>query len=274
MVKNILLCFLLIFGGGKLTAQSYKALITEGLEAVQNNKLTDAERIFKKALKLDPSNVRNGMIFSNLGTVQRRLGKRDEAIESYSLAINLLPYSVSSRLDRASLYMEKNLLDKAYIDYCNVIDLDRTNEEALLYRAYIYMQQRKYNEARADYDLLLQENPKHKSARLGLALLLQKEARYKEALDEYATLMTNYPDDASILKARVYLEMEMQAIDLAMLDLETLQMLVPEDAEIYVMRGDILLLQEKKKEARTAFEKAIRLGFPRPNLHYRIKACK
>ena len=29
---------------------------------------------------------------------------------------------------------------RKYLDYCNVIDIDRKNQEALLYRAYIYMQ--------------------------------------------------------------------------------------------------------------------------------------
>ena len=30
----------------------------------------------------------------------------------------------------------------SYVDYCNVIDIDKTNKEALLFRAYIYMQRR------------------------------------------------------------------------------------------------------------------------------------
>ena len=274
MIRSLIISLFFSLSVVTTMAQSYEQLITKGLEAIKVEKLLEAEDCFKKALKLDPSNLRNGMVFSNLGTVQRRLGKRDEAIESYTLSINLLPYSISTRLDRASLYLEKNLLDKAYIDYCNVIDLDRKNQEALMFRAYIYMQERKYKEARADYQLLLQEEPKNKSARLGLALLCQKETKYKEALEEFNHLISDFPEDPSLLKGRVYLEMEMQALDLALLDLETLELSIPDDAEIYVMRGDILLLMDKKKEARTAFNEAIRLGEPRPHLQSRLKACK
>lgn len=69
--------------------------------------------------------MRNSMLFSNLGTVQHRLGKIDKAIESYTLGLNLAPYSVTILLNRAALYLEKNLYEKAYLDYCNVIDIDR-----------------------------------------------------------------------------------------------------------------------------------------------------
>lgn len=47
--------------------------------------------------------------------------------------LNITPYSVVTLLNRASLYLEKNLFDRAYVDYCNVIDIDKTNKEALLF---------------------------------------------------------------------------------------------------------------------------------------------
>ena len=93
-------------------------------------------------IEMDPANMRNALLFTNLGTVQRRLGKIDDAIDSYTLSLNITPYSVVTLLNRASLYLEKNLFDRAYVDYCNVIDIDKTNKEALLFRAYIYMQRR------------------------------------------------------------------------------------------------------------------------------------
>lgn len=74
---------------------------------------------------MDPANMRNALLFTNLGTVQRRLGKIDDAIDSYTLSLNITPYSVVTLLNRASLYLEKNLFDRAYVDYCNVIDIDK-----------------------------------------------------------------------------------------------------------------------------------------------------
>ena len=77
------------------------------------------------------------------------------------------------------------MFDRAYVDYCNVIDIDKTNKEALLFRAYIYMQRRDYKGARIDYNTLLQEEPGNNTARLGRALLNQKELKYRESLEDF-----------------------------------------------------------------------------------------
>lgn len=257
-----------------MQAQTYDQLAARAVEAAERDSLELSEKLFKEALKLEPANMRNSMLFSNLGTVQHRLGKIDKAIESYTLGLNLAPYSVTILLNRAALYLEKNLYEKAYLDYCNVIDIDRKNQEALLYRAYIYMQRRDYKEARIDYNTLLQEEPKNKMGRLGMALLNQKELKFREALEEFNRMITDYPNDASLLKARANLEIEMNTPDLALLDLESAAKLSPKDAEIYVMCGEIYLSQKKKREAYVAFEKAIELGVPRPELQDKLKASK
>ena len=79
-----------------LSAQTYDELITRAMNAVERDSLYQAEAWFKKALQLEPANMRNALLFSNLGTVQRRMGKDKEALESYSLALNLTPYSVTT----------------------------------------------------------------------------------------------------------------------------------------------------------------------------------
>jgi carboxyl-terminal processing protease len=58
----------------QLQAQTYDELITCALDAAKNDSLTKSEILFKQALKMDPANMRNALLFTNLGTVQRRLG--------------------------------------------------------------------------------------------------------------------------------------------------------------------------------------------------------
>lgn len=131
----ILMCFCFI---APSKAQTYDELIDKAMDAVEQDSLLQAENYFKEALRLEPANMRNSLLFSNLGTIQRRMGKRKEALESYSLALNKTPFSVTMLLNRASLLMEMNDLDRAYTDYCGVLDLDQKNPEALMFRAYIY----------------------------------------------------------------------------------------------------------------------------------------
>ena len=123
-MKRICLYMVMMLVGCQLSAQTYDELISRAMSAVEADSLYQAESLFKKALQKEPANLRNALLFSNLGTIQRRMGKNKEALESYSLALNLTPYSKTMLLNRASLYLEMDYLDKAYVDYCNVIDLD------------------------------------------------------------------------------------------------------------------------------------------------------
>ena len=255
-------------------AQTYDELIDKAMDAVERDSLLQAENLFKEALRLEPANMRNALLFSNLGTIQRRMGKKKEALESYSLALNKTPFSVTMLLNRASLLLEMDDVDRAYKDYCDVLDIDRKNPEALMYRAYIYMKRRQYQDARLDYRSYLEMKPGDKTARLGMALVNQKDRRYQESLEEFNRLIVDYPKDTSLLKARAELEVEMKTLDLALLDLENASKLTPDDPEIYILCGDIYLLQGKKREAYVAFEKAVDLGVPRPQLNDRLKASK
>lgn len=273
-MKRIIYIIVLCCSCLQLSAQTYDELITRAMDAVEKDSLYQAEGWFKKALQLEPANMRNALLFSNLGTVQRRMGKNKEALESYSLALNLTPYSVTMLLNRASLYLEMDYLDKAYVDYCNVIDLDATNTEALGFRAYIYMRRRQYTDAKADYQRVLKEVSDDKTARIGMAMANQKLQRYRESLEEFNRLIVDYPKDVSLLKARAELEVEMGTLEVALLDLENAAKLAPNDEEIYVMCGEIYLAQGRKREAYVAFEKAIELGVPRPQLQEQLKASK
>lgn len=273
-MKRIVYILLLCCSCFQLSAQTYDELITRAMDAVEKDSLYQAEQLFKEALRLEPSNMRNALLFSNLGTIQRRMGKNDDAVESYSLALNLTPYSVTMLLNRASLYLEMDYLDKAYVDYCNVIDLDDKNQEALRFRAYIYMRRRQYQDARNDYQRLLEAIPGEKTARIGMAMANQKLNRHRESLEEFNRLIVDYPKDASLLKARAELEVVMNSLEMALLDLEHAAKLDLNDADIYIMCGEIYLAQGKKREAYAAFEKAIELGVPRPLLEDRLKESK
>ena len=274
MMKRIKLILIAVFACFQLSAQTYDELITRAMNAVESDSLYQAETWFKKALQLEPANMRNALLFSNLGTIQRRMGKNQEALESYSLALNLTPYSITMLLNRASLYLDMDYLDKAYVDYCNVIDLDAKNQEALGFRAYIYMRRRQYQDARNDYQKLLEVVPGDKTARIGMAMVNQKLQRYRESLEEFNRLIVDYPKDVSLLKARAELEVEMNTLELALLDLESAVKMAPNDAEIYVMCGDIYLAQGRNREAYVAYEKAVELGVPRPEVQDRLKASK
>lgn len=74
-----------------LSAQTYQQLSEKAIECIEKDSFHRAEELLLQALKLEPKNAKNALLFSNLGLVQRRLGEYDKALESYSFALNFAP---------------------------------------------------------------------------------------------------------------------------------------------------------------------------------------
>lgn len=274
-MKQFLLLFSFLLGTLAASAQaSYRELSERAVEYIDQDSLVQAEKLLIEALKLEPKNPHNALLFSNLGLVQRRMGRYEDALESYSFALNIAPLAVPILLNRGAIYMEKGMTDRAYSDYCLVLDKDKVNTEALLMRAYIYTVRRDYKAAHMDYDRLLELDPQSYSGRLGLATLDQKEGKFRESLDLLNKLLVEYPKDAMLYVARAGVEKEMAHLELALVDLEEALRLDPALVDAYLMRGELYLLQKRKSLAKQDFEKALSLGVPQADLKEQLQQCR
>ena len=277
-----LFCLLMLFVRPS-AAQTYEQLCERAAIAIERDSLDVAEQAIRAALRLDPANGRNALLFANLGTVQRLRGQLPEALESYTYALNMAPRNVPILLDRAAILLELGEADKARIDYSLALDIQPDNTEALRMRAYIYAELQDYKSARADYDHLLRLQPADFNGRLGLAMLCQKEGKLKDSLaildgmvDEKSegTSMQTAPAHAVVYVARAGIQQELGNLPMALMDLEEAIRLDSSRPEAYLMRGQIHLSRGKKKEARADFEKALELGMPAADIEELLLQCK
>lgn len=282
MKRVIVSSFLAVFFALPVLSQTYNELCERAVVATEQDSLQQAEEYIRQALKLEPSNPHNALLFSNLGTIQRRQHRYEFAMESYQMALNIAPMSIPILMNHASLSLEMGHDDKARADYSQVLEFEPHNREALLMRAYIYMQQRNYKEARQDYDTLLKVDPQSYTGRLGLATLCQRESRHVDALkvldemlaDKGGTMAYSSAELAVIYVARAGVELDMKKTDLALMDLDEAIRLDPEQAEAYLMRGQVYLLQKKKSMAKRDLEKAVSLGIPQSEVRALMRQCK
>ena len=184
------------------------------------------------------------------------MGEFDKALESYSFALNFAPLAVPILLDRAAIYMEMGKTDRAYTDYCQVLDEDKKNKEALLMRAYIFMWFAGIIRLHGSiitvcWRLLLRVI----AVGSGLATLDQKEGKFREALEILNKMIVESPDDATLYIARADVEREMKHDDLALVDLEEAIRLDASSADAYLLRGNIYLAQKKKALAKRILRK-------------------
>lgn len=244
-------------------AQTYKDYVQQGLDAMSADSLAQAEALFRKALEAEPAQKSNALLFGHIGRIQERQRRYDEALESYTLGINLSPHTMGLLLDRASLYMRLGREEKALTDYSDVLDLNPDHREALLFRAYIYVRQRLFKRARQDYDALLKLEPTHEQGLLGLALLNDKDNRPREAMEIMNRLVALYSARASIYAVRGGMEQARKQYELAQYDLDKAVELEPQNPEYYLCRAGFYMEIKKKKLARADLEAALRLGASR-----------
>lgn len=283
MYKRLFLAVLLCGTVWSAGAQTYEELCERASTAISRDSLVQAEHYIRQALRLDPANMRNALLFANLGTVQRMRHQYDEALESYTYALNMAPRNPLILLNRASLYLELEQADKARIDYSLVLDVQPDNLEALEMRAYIYTEQKDFKAARADYNHLLELSPRHFNGRLGLAMLEQKEGRLKEALaildgmvnekGEGTSLQTAHQHAVAYV-ARAGVQQDLGNFPMALMDLDEAIRLDKSRSEAYLMRGQIYLAQGKKSQAKENLEEAVKLGFSKEELSDLLEQCK
>ena len=283
MRQLIFFSCLLLMSLQPVAAQTYEELCERAATAIERDSLAQAEQYIRQALRTDPANPHNALLFSNLAFIQRNQHKYQEALESYDFALGMAPRNVPILLNRAALCMELGNYEQARVDYSLVLDLQPANREALLMRAYIYRQKNNYRLARADYDSLITHIPQDFEGRLGLAMLEQKEKKYDAALalltlmiDEKAkgTSLLTSSQHAIVYTARAGIRKDMSHSEQALTDLNEAIRLDASCAEAYLMRGQIYLQQKEKDLARHDLEQAASLGIPMAEIRTWLKQCK
>lgn len=240
----------------------------------QQDSLIQAENCYLQAIRLEPKNKQNALLYANTARLQRRQGRQKDALSSYATSLGFQPYQVSVLLDRASLLLEMGMEGNALMDCSMVIDLDSMNREALLMRSYINYKKRDYREAETDYLRLLRTNPSDSVAAMGLAVLYQSWEKPNQAIDVWNGLIERSPQEAPLYLYRAEVERSCGSYEFALMDVDKYISLTEPSAEIWVLRGDLCMNLGKKEQARRNYLQAIGQGKPRHELKERLKKSR
>lgn len=243
-----------------LQAQSYKDYVQKAFDAMAADSLDLAENLFCEAMRLEPAQRSNAMLYYYIGQIQERRGQTDLAMESYAMGLNIAPHLIPLRMGRAALYMHLGRPEKALVDYSDILDWKPDYVEALFMRAYIYAGQKLYKKAREDYEALLKIDPQHEEAQIGLILVNDKDNRPREAMEQVNALITASPDHAILYAVRAGMEHGRKLYELAEMDFAKAIALEPGNADYYISRAMLYTDTGDKKKARADLEQALKLG--------------
>lgn len=243
--------------------RQYTDCITRSFDYLEQDSLELAENAIREALRLQPGNPGNGMLLGNMGSIQRRLGKLQEAEQSYTIGLGFLPENLTLLTSRASLYAEMEAYDKAIDDYTSIIYHEPENEEALYERALCRLMNQDTLGARLDLEQIDRFNPNSAKARLGMAYVYKAERMYREASEIYDALIERNPRNARLLRERAevfYLSGRMAA---ALDDINKSIQFDPREPYSYILRAQIRYARRDKEFARRDLNQALELGLSR-----------
>jgi tetratricopeptide (TPR) repeat protein len=241
--------------------QTYLEWVEKSFDYLERENPDSAGISLQTAMRLEPGNPNNFALLTNLGTIQRRQGKPEEALVSYTAALSRYPGNVDLLENRASLYAEMKETEKAINDYNALLISDPRHQTALYNRGILYVQQKNFILAEADFDRLLEINDKTVNGRLGHAILEKARGNYEESERIYRYLIDRFPRDWHLYEGRADLYFLMGKNARAMADINRLFVETKPSAALYVLRGKVKIALYEKASARKDFQKALEMGY-------------
>lgn len=231
---------------------------------IDGNKLDSAEYALKKYLEKDPGGPLNPFVLNNLATIQQRLGKRNEALLSYTAALGTYPKNTVFLASRAALFAETGKPANAIADYTALLDEKPQDEEALYQRGLLYLQMRNTDLAEADFNRMLAVNPDGLYPRMGLASLAKFRGDYDDAEKIYNYLIDKEPEMPGLYAGRAEVYLLADKPGKASADATRALRFYGQayhEPYLYIIRCKAKLLLREKKAALEDLEKAVALGY-------------
>ena len=209
MLKIITL--ILIASAGSLSASSkdnigspdpghgsnYMACVDSADYYIKKEIWPQAEFFTLKALKTEPGNSANWLLWSNLGEIRMRLGNYDEAIDAFDVALNRAPKARAVLSNRATALIELGRDDEAISDLSRIIESDSVSQWALAMRGMLLTGKGELNAAERDFNTLHRNYPKDAGALKGLARIAGLQGDADKAVNFYRDALAIEPDEES-----------------------------------------------------------------------------
>lgn len=244
------------------TTTTYYIMLDSAQTMINQQKWSDAERYFTRAIAADPSHPANSMILSNLATLQRYQGRLADAIKNYSMALDLTPNAVTLLLNRAAAYIQAGDTRQAIIDYERVRELDPADVESRYSLGMLAIKTHDYKQAENLFNEIKRINPNSGLASEGLGMLHKSQGNYTKAI-QYLSEVIKAKPDARLLANRADCYLTQKQLNLAEDDIRNALAITPDDAYLYVLRAKLNRLRfnhdDMERDIKLAVEHGLEL---------------
>lgn len=145
----------------------------------------ESARCIREALRLEPANVGNIMLFSNLGLATGMDGKYGEAMQCFDIALARAPESIPVLTSKAKIQVYFSDKEGGMETLNTILNLDSMAQWARQTRGLLHLRDRDYKEAFTDFRFLSKKFPDDTWGPGGLAKCMEVQGRPAEAAGYY-----------------------------------------------------------------------------------------
>ena len=255
----ILSILTLTFPFSMASSPEYIALADSADMYIKNEKWDAAETTIIKALRLEPANFSNSLLFSNLGIVRTNRGELNSALEAFDLGLAIAPGSSVIRNNRAKTYIMMGDYDNALNDLDESLSIDSIQEWPLQMRGMLRVRKNDLDGATHDFKALLRIYPRSYVAMEGLGNVEEVKGNFPDAIKYYDEAIDLF-DNPETRSARILAKINSDKFSDAAADISKSIRKYPEYADFYIWRGYLHRLNYRNDEAQADKKNAIAKG--------------
>lgn len=237
-----------------LTA-TYIELADSADHYIKLQKWEDAERVIVKALRHEPANKSNYLLWSNLGMVRNKAGNYEGSLEAYDIGLAMAPKSTTLLSNRASTHLALGNRKEALEDLDKALELDSTLQWPRKMRGLIRTSDGNRKGALRDFEIYSKQYGNDASVSEAKGDIAVAEGDIDSAITDYREAYRLEPDAAllekSLVAAYMYGKLEDMEDDLA------------EGLKVYPRNGNLYLLRamlDKMRYQNSAMEKDLKIA--------------
>ncbi len=248
--------------GAQTFSTEYEGMVDKAEADIRASRWREAEGHILGALRAEPANSANFLLWSNLGIVRSHLGDYAGAVEAFSVGLAKAPRSTVLLTNRANAYLAMEMRKEALDDLDLALQTDSVHQGALRTRGIVRLSAGDIPGAEEDLGTLERNYPEDATSNEGLGDIALMRGEKETAAGQYAKAWEKAKEESVAVKLGLLLLEENEEEKLDKLVREALKE-YPKSARLTLLRGALAKKRHLAREAEADRKKAIALGADR-----------
>lgn len=242
-----------------LNSTEYLHYVAQSDSLIEADNWPEAETMVIKALRCEPGNPANQLLFCNLGMILTTQGKYGEAIRALDNAVILNPGSFIAYKNRGKAYSAMQRLGDAADDFTKALAIDSTDTSVRCLRATVYACSSDYERAFKDYTSVLEMDRDNTAALDGIANCCIALGNQDQAIPFLNRLIELSPQPEHYFNRGLSLA-QLGRLSEASEDVSSGLLMDPANGNLWLLRAYIEKISYRHNDAKSSLAKARKYG--------------